>query len=51
MAFVFLSFVAGFFIVGGIVYYLKRRGVLKAAADAAKQAVKDDVNSFKDRIG
>lgn len=48
---VFLLFAFGFFVVvGGIVYYLKRRGVLRAAANAATRAVKDDVTAAADKL-
>lgn len=48
LAVVFWVFV--FVVVGGAIYYFKRRGVLRAAANAATQAVKQDVQDAADKI-
>ena len=36
--------------IGGLGYYLKRRGVLRAAANAAAAAVAQDVQNVADKI-
>ena len=45
-----ISFVVFCICVGGVVYYFKRRGVLRAAANAASAAVAKDVQNVADKI-
>jgi hypothetical protein len=45
-----ISTVVFFICVAGVVYYLKRRGVLRAAANAATAAVKEDVSAAADKL-
>lgn len=48
--FAFLSFFGFVLLVAGVVYYLKRRGVLRAAADAAKATIKQDVTDAAKKL-